>query len=177
VISEKQIAKSLNCTVNEVVADLHHLHKLQLIDYEPASEMPQITYVLPRQDAKYLPLDSEKMEARRLLNLKKMEAMVKYAEQNQQCRMQVIQNYFDEDTFATCGVCDVCVEKRKKENLLMLEDYRSQILYLLEKPMQADELEKAVAPDDNELFIEVLREMVENNEIAYDEFWVLHRVK
>jgi ATP-dependent DNA helicase RecQ len=116
------------------------------------------------------------MEARRQLNLDKMEAVIQYAEQTHQCRMQLIQNYFDEDTFAICHVCDVCIDKRKKDNLAALEDYRSQILYLLEKPMPADELEKAVSPEDSELFVEVLREMVDNNEIMYDAFWVLHRV-
>ncbi len=176
VISEKQLAKALNVDVNEVITNLHHLRKLQLMDYEPASEMPQITYLLPRQDAHYLPIDSKKMEARRQLNLDKMEAVIQYAEQTHQCRMQLIQNYFDEDTFANCHVCDVCIDKRKKDNLAALEDYRSQILYLLEKPMPADELEKAVSPEDSELFVEVLREMVDNNEIMYDAFWVLHKV-
>jgi ATP-dependent DNA helicase RecQ len=176
VISEKQLAKSLNTTTAQVMADLHYLHKLQLVDYEPASEMPQITYVVPRQDAMHLPLDMAAMETRRQLNLAKMEAMIRYAEQKHQCRMQFIQNYFDEDTFATCGICDVCIDKRKKANQFTLKGYRNQVLYLLENPMPADELEKAVAPDDNELFIEVLREMVDANEIAYDEFWVLHKV-
>lgn len=176
VISEKQLAKALNVDVNEVITNLHHLRKLQLIDYEPASEMPQITYLLPRQDTHYLPIDSHKMEARRQLNLSKMEAVIQYAEQTHQCRMQLIQNYFDEDTFAICHVCDVCIDKRKNDNLAALEDYRSQILYLLEKPMPADELEKAVSPEDSELFVEVLREMVDNNEIMYDAFWVLHKV-
>jgi ATP-dependent DNA helicase RecQ len=175
IVSEKQLAKALNVQPSEISANLHHLHKLQLIDYQPVSEVPQITYVLPRQDVRYLPINAERVEARRQLTLDKMEAMIHYVEQTHQCRMQIIQNYFDEDTFANCGICDVCVAKRKKENLAALEDYKSQILYLLEKPMPADELEKAVAPDDSELFIEVLREMVDNHEVRYDEFWVLHR--
>jgi hypothetical protein len=71
----------------------------------------------------------------------------------------------------------VCIENRKKENLASLTDYRKQVLYLLDqKPLAADELEKAVAPNDSELFIEVLREMVDVNEIAYDKFWVLHKI-
>lgn len=176
VVSEKQLAKALNVQPSEISANLHHLHKLQLIDYQPASDVPQITYVLPRQEVRYLPINAEQMQARRQQTLDKMEAMIHYVEQTHQCRMQIIQNYFDEDTFANCGICDVCVAKRKRENLAALEDYRSQILYLLERPMPADELEKAVAPDDSELFIEVLREMVDNQEVRYDEFWVLHRV-
>ncbi len=176
VISEKQLATSLNISTKEVINLLQLLHKLQLLDYEPASEMPQLTFILARQDAQHLPIDHKVMEERRQLNFSKMEAMINYATQSHQCRMQIIQNYFDEDTFEVCGVCDVCIEKRKKENLAVLKDYRKQVLYLLEqKPLAADELEKSVAPEDSELFIEVLREMVDANEIEYDEFWVLHK--
>jgi ATP-dependent DNA helicase RecQ len=177
VISEKQLAGALASSTTEVIGELHQLHKLQMLDYEPASEMPQITFVLPRQDANSLPIDKQKMEARRLLNFNKMEAMIAYAEQLVQCRMQLLQHYFDEEESLPCGVCDICLGKRKKDNLAALNDYRSQILYLLQKPMPADELEKVVAPDDNELFVEVLREMVDNDEIEYDKFWVLHKVK
>jgi ATP-dependent DNA helicase RecQ len=177
VISEKQLATSLNITLSEVINLLQSLHNLQLLDYERASEMPQLTFILDRQDASYLPIDPKAIEERRQLNFSKMEAVISYAKQNHQCRMQVIQNYFDEDTFEICGVCDVCIENRKKENLASLTDYRKQVLYLLDqKPLAADELEKAVAPNDSELFIEVLREMVDVNEIAYDKFWVLHKI-
>ena len=88
--------------------------------------------------------------------------------------MQEIQEYFDEVTYETCGMCDVCISKRKTENLAALKDYEQQILYLLkQKSMTVEELEAAVEPAEKELFIEVVREMVDAAQIAYDEFWVL----
>ena len=39
--------------------------------------------------------------------------------------------------------------------------------------MTVEELELAVAPSDHEVFVEVVREMVDAAEIAYDTFWVL----
>ncbi len=103
-----------------------------------------------------------------------MEAMVNYVSQSHRCRMQLIQEYFDEITYETCGKCDVCLEKKKKENLAVLSDYHDQIIYLLkQKNMMVEELEQAVAPNDHELFIEVVREMVDAAEIGYDVFWVL----
>jgi ATP-dependent DNA helicase RecQ len=118
------------------------------------------------------------MEGRRKLSFDKMEAMVRYVEQDHQCRMQRIQAYFDEVTDATCGICDVCIGKKKKENLAVLQDYEGQILYLLkQKPMTVEELEGSVDPAERELFLEVIREMVDRSLIAYDEFWVLKKIK
>ena len=61
-----------------------------------------------------------------------------------------------------------------KENQTEIKDYHDQILLLLkQKPMTSEELEKAVNPSDQELLVEVIREMLDANEINYDEFWVL----
>jgi ATP-dependent DNA helicase RecQ len=177
-ISETQIAQVTQWTEKEVKAALLQLSKLQLVNYEPASESPQLTFVLPRQDADHLPVDKTTMEERRKLSFAKMEAMVSYVDQAHRCRMQWIQDYFDEITEATCGICDVCIEKKKKENLAALQDYESQILYLLkQKPMTVEELEESVDPDERELFLEVIREMVDRAVIGYDEFWVLKKLK
>jgi ATP-dependent DNA helicase RecQ len=173
-LSENQIAQALKWKEKDVRDTLVKLDKLQLLNYAPASDRPQITFVLARQDSDFLPLDKVKMEERRKLHFQKMEAMVTYAEQSHRCRMQLIQEYFGELTYATCGHCDVCIEKKKKENLAVLEDYETQIMYLLkQKEMTVEELEESVAPDERELFLEVIREMVDRSLIKYDEFWVL----
>lgn len=175
-ISESQIAKMLKQSMATVKLELEQLHNLQVVVYEPINESPKITFVLARQDAERLPIDKKEYDRRRDLHLSKMEAIKNYAEQDHQCRMQVIQEYFDEVTYATCGMCDICIGKRKKENLVMLKDYEQQILYLLkQKPMTVEDLETAVDPTEKELFIEVVREMVDSAQIAYDEFWVLSR--
>jgi len=173
-ISESYMAQALKITEGLTRTELKKLHDLQLLVYEPASDKPRITFILPRQDAEYLPVDRERMERLRDLNLSKMEAMVNYVNQSHRCRMQLIQEYFDEVTYDMCGKCDVCLDKKKKENLAVFSDYRDQILYLLrQKTMTVEELEQAVSPADHEVFVEVVREMVDAGEIGYDAFWVL----
>ncbi|HEY5826152.1 MAG TPA: RecQ family zinc-binding domain-containing protein [Cyclobacteriaceae bacterium] len=177
-ISENQLGKANNITDGEVRATLDQLHKLQLLIYEPASDRPRLTYLLPRQDADQLPVNKEHLEERRKLHLSKMESMIEFATQSHRCRMQLIQEYFDEVSYVNCGICDVCVDRKKKENLTALKDYREQVLYLLsQKPMTVEELESAVGPKDSELFIEVIREMVDEAVIEYDEFWTLRKKK
>lgn len=176
VVSENHLASSLKASATEVKKELNKLHKLQILIYEPASDDPQIVFVLPRQDADRLPIDRKDFERRRKLHLDKMDAMLNYTEQIHRCRMQVIQGYFDEITYETCGVCDVCISNKKKDSSATLQDYFEQINYLLgQKPMSIDELEVAVSARDKELFIEAVRELVDDGTIFYDEVWMLHK--
>ncbi len=175
-ISENQLASAMKYSLSEIKLELQQLHQLQLLVYEPAKDGAQVTFVLPRQDADRLPIDRVIMEARRELHFKKMEAIINYAEQSHRCRMQVIQEYFDEISYTTCGVCDICIDKRKKHDKSIIVDYQNQITYLLNrKPVSPEELEEAVAPKDHNLFVEVLREMVDTGKIYYDDSWVLHQ--
>lgn len=174
-IQESQIAKANKLTTAEVKTRLTQLEKMHLLIYEPITDQPQLTFLTPRLDADHLPLDRRKLQERRDLNVSKMEAMINYAEQRNRCRMRVIQEYFDEMTEDLCGICDVCIDRRKRENLATFQDYQQQILYLLrQKPLTADELELAVDPKDAQVFVEVVREMVDDGIIAYDDLWVLH---
>lgn len=174
-ISVSQISSSLKRNFQEVNIELDQLHKLQVVVYEPTTDHPQITFVLPRQDADHLPVDKVQMDRRRDLHFSKMEAMIHYAHQTVQCRMQVMQEYFGEVPYTTCGKCDVCLEKKKSDSDHLLKDYKGQVIQLLaQKPMTVEELETTVSPKDAELFVEVIRELVDEAKIEYDEFWVLH---
>ena len=176
-INESTIAKSLKISEVEVKVLLEQLSTLQVLTYEQASDKPQITFLLPLQDANRLPLDQQRLSERRDLAVKKMEAMTQYATQAHQCRMQLILEYFDEHSFDSCGKCDVCIEKKKKDNVVSFKDYEGQVSELLShKPMTVDELESALSPRDRHLFIEVVRELVDQGTIKYDEYWVLRRV-
>ena len=176
-ISESQLAHAVKQSLGEVELQLQQLHNLQVLVYQPVKDKPQITLVLPRQDAERLPIDVHLLESRRQLHLKKMQAMIDYAEQSHRCRMQTIQEYFDEVTYSNCGVCDVCIRKKKRETSALHDDYRGQIQYLLKPgPVLIDDLETQVAPVDKEIFGEVIQEMLENGEVRYDEHWLLHLV-
>ena len=173
-ISENQLAGALKHTTAEVVIELNQLHQLQLLIYEPAKDGAQIIFVLPRQDAERLPIDKIEMERRRELHFKKMEAMINYVEQDKRCRMQTIQEYFNEITYDTCGICDICIDKKKKQNNSLYQDYYNQVLYLLkQQKLTPEELETQVMPKDHGLFVEVVRELVDIGNIYYDEHWTL----
>ena len=173
-ISETYLARGLNISVKEMIKILSHLHELKILIYQPVKERPQLTFVLARQDANRLPLDTARMAARKKLLTEKMNAMITFATTEVRCRMQVIQDYFNEITFDTCGICDVCVEKRKKENVQAIGELRREVLNMLKQGSQTIEnLEERIAPRDHELFVDVIREMVDDGDLEYDKVWRL----
>jgi ATP-dependent DNA helicase RecQ len=173
-ISESYLAKGLKIGTDEMINILKHLHALQVVIYQPVKEKPQLTFVLPRQDADRLPLNTARMAARKKLIEEKMNAMINFVTTTHRCRMQMIQDYFNEVTFDTCGICDTCIEKRKKENSHAFEELRNEIFSVLKQgPQTIEQVEERISPRDHELFVDVIRELVDEGMLEYDKTWKL----
>ena len=173
-VSESNLAKGLKISREEIVSTLKHLSELKVITYQQAKEKPQVTFVMPRQDADKLPLDLKRLAARKKLILDKMKAMVSFVTLTHRCRMQLIQDYFNEVSYKKCGICDVCIEERKKDNKNAFDELRDEVTNVLKKkPLTVEQVEELIAPKDHELFVDVVREMVDEGVLAYDSVWKL----
>lgn len=173
-ISENQLADGLGVAPKLVRDQLSHLHKLQVVHYQPQKETPQVTFLLPRQDVDRLPIDTSLLTRRRELVFGKMKAMIAFVTEDHRCRMQRVQEYFGENTFALCEKCDVCVARRKRENSKSVTELREQILRLVgEQAYTLDELESRISPDDTEVFVELVRDLVDEGRLKYDKAWRL----
>lgn len=113
-ISEQQIAKQMHTDTKTVVQQLQYLHQAQIISYSPQKDKPQLTFTTPRFKTEDLPIDIATLENFKQRDLAKVEAVTHYAKHLQRCRTQLLLEYFDEITDKTCGVCDVCLQKKKK---------------------------------------------------------------
>lgn len=173
-VSEALIGRSLKTNAREVSNALRRLDELHVMSYRPAKDDPQVTFLLPRQDADRLPVDHQRLDQRRKLALSKAKAIQSFVTSTTVCRMVLIQEYFGDEDASDCGKCDVCVARRKKDNLRQMEGLRAEILHVLsERTLSVEELEDHIAPDDHELFIDVVRELVDDGEVRYDETWRL----
>ncbi|MFZ9503159.1 MAG: RecQ family ATP-dependent DNA helicase [Cyclobacteriaceae bacterium] len=174
-ISEPRIAQQINRTIKEVKSQLQHLKELKILRYQPASEIPLLTWITPRWDANRLPLNTADLAKRARIMTEKSEAMIHYTRQNKTCRQIVMLNYFNEKLPQKCGICDRCLEEKKRKDKTRWNSFREQILTIVsQKPRSLDELESEITPPDHHLFIEVIRELLEEGEIRYDEFWLVH---
>ncbi len=177
VVSETDLAKAMKMKYNELVKSLLHLQQLGVIEYQSVKDKPQVTFVLARQDADQLPLDYKRLAERKKLIEGKMNAMIGYVVSDHRCRMQLIQDYFNEDTFKTCGICDVCINKRKTESGEGLDDIKQEILTIIKnKTITVEQLEDEIAPRDHELFVDAVRELADDGILKYDDGWKLHLV-
>lgn len=173
-ISEAYLAKGLKISEKEMIATLKHLNELKIVIYQPLKNKPQVTFVLPRQDADRLPLNIARLEARKKLIVDKMNAMVAFATSTHRCRMQIVQEYFGEETFAVCGLCDVCIEQRKTDNRSAYDQLRAEIVNIIKSTsMTIEQLEEQIEPIDHELFADIVRELVDEGLLLYDDSWRL----
>jgi ATP-dependent DNA helicase RecQ len=173
-ISESYLAKAVNQSVQQVKEWLTHLDQLQLMIYSPVRDQPQITYVLPRLDAARLPLDHRRLKRRKEHIARKADRMIEYATNRTRCRMRLVQVYFGEEAENDCGRCDVCLDKKKSASLQDAESLRKEVRVLLAvKPLTVDELEDRLGPEDHDLFVEIIRDMVASGEVGYDSVWQL----
>ncbi|HOX83849.1 MAG TPA: ATP-dependent DNA helicase RecQ [Chryseolinea sp.] len=174
IISESDLAKAMKMKYSELVKALLHLQQLGVVEYQPVKDKPQVTFVLARQDADHLPLNYARLAARKKLIEDKMNSMVSYVSSDHQCRMQVMQEYFNEDTFKTCGICDVCINKRKSESGEGFDDIKQEVLTVIRmKSVTVEQLEDEIAPRDHELFVDAVRELVDDGIVKYDDGWKL----
>lgn len=177
-ISESRMSKILSVSEETVHTLLAELHQLQVILYHPRKDKPQITFIHPRADAASMSLDIKRLDERKTLALGKAEAVVRYAQHRELCRMRFIQEYFDEATKSDCGICDVCIARRKKDNGDAYNRLRQEVIRVLGvQSIAIDDLETLISPRDKEMFIDVVRDMLEEGIVAYDNIWRLRKAE
>ena len=120
-IQESKLAKSLEMKDSELIKALQQLAKLEVLDYDQRKDTPQLTFLTQRYDAAKLPFNFTRIKQRKDLTLEKAGSMVEFSQQSKICRTQFIQEYFGEKTDKECGICDVCLEKKRAGQGALLE--------------------------------------------------------
>ncbi|RMF02644.1 MAG: RecQ family ATP-dependent DNA helicase [Bacteroidetes bacterium] len=131
-LRESQLAKFLKMSTGSLRQALHTMHQANIIYYHPATDQPQLTFLVDRVEAEHLQIDLATYRARREKNLARIKAAIAYAE-TQRCRSRQLLAYFGETHSTDCGQCDVCLA-RKKAGLssMAFQQTRDQIEQLLQ---------------------------------------------
>ncbi|REA55267.1 RecQ family ATP-dependent DNA helicase [Dyadobacter luteus] len=114
-ISESEIAQIFFAPQQEVIKKLVFMQERDILVYEPRRDQPQITYMTPRFEAALLPLNIREIEKKKKRDLDKASAVVDYASHTKQCRTLLLLEYFNEFDASPCGICDICIEKKKSD--------------------------------------------------------------
>jgi ATP-dependent DNA helicase RecQ len=112
-ISESALSRHLRQSTTDVVRQLRYLHTAGVLHYQPRRELPQAMFTTPRYDAPQLPLDERRLKAARQLTEQQTTAVIEYAASTTRCRQQLLLDYFAEPDAPACGVCDICLARKK----------------------------------------------------------------
>lgn len=107
-IDESTISIKSNKNVYDVRSTLIKLAKLGVLHYIMQHDKPQLTFLNYRHDANKLPLNFRGIQQLKLSDTTRLNAMVKFLENEEQCRSYQLAAYFDEYIEQDCGVCDNC---------------------------------------------------------------------
>ena len=78
---------------------LTHLTSLDIIDYQPASDVPLLTYTQDRAHEDRLRIPKEIYADRKRIKKSQLDFMLKYCESEVICRSKLLLSYFDVDSF------------------------------------------------------------------------------
>lgn len=167
-INEAALAKALSISEDELIRRLNQLDEMDLLDYDKRKDKPQIFFLTPRYDAGKLPLNISRINERRAQTLENAQVILKYAHQHEMCRMEFVQQYFGEKETLPCGICDICLKRKKNENPILSENkFKSKILKTLEESGELSKeevLSKINSPNSTEAF-DMIREMIDLTEL------------
>jgi ATP-dependent DNA helicase RecQ len=133
-INETELARRGQLKKEEVLDYLKKLDGFKILNYLPQKSIPQLHFTALRKDAKSINLSNEVYIDRKVLALKKMEAILNYAESSTSCRNLLLLNYFEEQDAKKCGHCDVCIlEKKAALSNLDVQTMSEKIIAILQK--------------------------------------------
>jgi len=114
-VYEQQIAKICRLKIEEINLALKQLMLHGIIEYLPKKETPQIQYLVNRAPAEYLIINQDAYLERKKLYEERVQTITHYTSTLSECRSRYISNYFGDESKKNCGICDNCLNEKKKK--------------------------------------------------------------
>jgi ATP-dependent DNA helicase RecQ len=114
-INEKGLSLILKKSVEEITKQLKELNKYCVIEYTPRKEKPQVYLFQNRILASDLKINMIRYNKRKKQFEERAGAMRNYIYTSALCRSVMIGKYFGDDQLKPCGICDNCINKKKKD--------------------------------------------------------------
>ncbi len=167
IINETELARRARLKKEEVIDYLKKLDGFKILNYLPQKSIPQLHFTALRKDAKSINLSNEVYIDRKLQAIKKMEAILHYAESTNVCRNVLLLNYFEEENTKKCGHCDVCIQDRKLalSNVVVQKMSENIISIIEKKPITVVQLIENFKQFREDEALEVLNWLFEINQV------------
>lgn len=138
-IDEQEIAHLSGYQIEHVRELFKQLWQLHIIRYIPGNRSPILMLTEERLPEENVRIAPESYKLREEIAREHVDAIFRYANNQDECRSLVIQRYFGEQSTTPCGRCDLCLERRKHRTAAPETTNRNQIrTLLLERLKKAD---------------------------------------
>ncbi|MDR2911303.1 MAG: RecQ family ATP-dependent DNA helicase [Bacteroidales bacterium] len=166
VIDEELLAKNAGLDRENIYKFLKHLRKSKVIDYIPRSNMPCIFFNRERVGIERLKISNENYGLRKKDFQERIDAVIRYAENNE-CRSNILINYFGENSTVRCGQCDVCKSLETIDiSNTGFDEISGIVKTILEEPCTYEKLLLKIK-DNQEKTIQVIRWLIDNKKIIF----------
>ena len=166
-VDEGFLADQLDVTRKVLYDAFISLAKRKIIRYVPGDVKPYIVYYQPRLPLSYITIGREAYENRKELFVTKIGAMARYIRDDETCRQLLLMEYFGQKEEKPCGICDVCIGKKKRLHREERKSLEEQILQVLAKQnTNIRELVRQLG-EDEEVVIGQVRKLLHEGKIQY----------
>ena len=166
-VDEGFLADQLDVTRKVLYDAFISLAKRKIIRYVPGDVKPYIVYYQPRLPLSYITLGREAYENRKELFVTKIGAMARYIRDDETCRQLLLMEYFGQKEDKPCGICDVCIGKKKRLHREERKSLEERILQVLARQnTNIRELVRQLG-EDKEVVVEQIRKLLDEGKIQY----------
>lgn len=166
-VDEGFLADQLDVTRKVLYDAFISLAKRKIIRYVPGDVKPYIVYYQPRLPLPYITIGREAYENRKELFVTKIGAMARYIRDDETCRQLLLMEYFGQKEDKPCGICDVCIGKKKRLHREERKSLEERILQVLAR--QNTNIRELVHQlgEDKEVVVEQIRKLLDEGKIQY----------
>lgn len=166
-VDEGFLADQLDVTRKVLYDAFISLAKRKIIRYVPGDVKPYIVYYQPRLPLSYITIGREAYENRKELFVTKIGAMARYIRDDETCRQLLLMEYFGQKEDKPCGICDVCIGKKKRLHREERKSLEERILQVLARQnTNIRELVRQLG-EDKEVVVEQIRKLQDEGKIQY----------
>ncbi len=177
-IDEGEIATVSGYTVERVKELFKLLWQMRIIRYIPSNRSPMIFFDEERLPTNDLYIAPETYHLRKDMMHERFSKMLEYSTNSDRCRSQMLAEYFGDTEAKACGICDICLARRKAtKSGITTESLQEQILKKL--PSHGISVRDFIAEFhcDPQLVLDTLKVMHEEGVIHTDNAGIISKAE
>ena len=162
-IDEETVARKSGLTVPELRQLLYGLAVNHIIKYIPSDQSDVIFILHDRLHEGNVDLMPKRYEMLRSVFHDRVETMLSYVAEEDECRSRYLLRYFGQEESADCGHCDICRERAKRP-----QDLAARLKAFIKAPYTLADVRAAFGTADS-AWEDVLRDLIDRGEVPeYD---------